>query len=193
MPSKQRKEDSQEVTPGSCSGWKVPERVAILETIKDGGTNSGDRTMPIVWREQLSVHNDIIDQDHKYLICLINSVELVLKHEDTIEYLPMLVDQLIDYTRIHFEREEKIQKKALFPLVSEHKRQHAEILEKLSELKTLANEYVEHLKNGQFDQDEDNVVTCKIMELARRWIVEHLVQEDKRMEYYLQKLPRSFS
>lgn len=149
--------------------------------------------MPIVWREQLSVHNDIIDQDHKYLICLINSVELVLKHEDTIEYLPMLVDQLIDYTRIHFEREEKIQKKALFPLVSEHKRQHAEILEKLSELKTLANEYVEHLKNGQFDQDEDNVVTCKIMELARRWIVEHLVQEDKRMEYYLQKLPRSFS
>ena len=149
--------------------------------------------MPIVWREQISVHNDIIDQDHKYLICLMNSIELALKHEDTIEYLSVFVDQLIDYTRIHFEREEAIQKKAQFPLLNEHKRQHTEILEKLSELKTLSDNYIDHLKSGKFDQDEDNQVTFKIMELARRWIVEHLVQEDKRMEYYLKKLPRSFS
>ena len=89
--------------------------------------------MPIVWREQISVGNNVIDQDHKYLICLINSVELALKHEDTMEYLPTFVQQLVAYTRDHFTREEAIQKKALYPLIKEHKREHEEILAQIRE------------------------------------------------------------
>ena len=68
--------------------------------------------MPIMWRDQISVGNDAIDQDHKYLICLINSVELALSHEDTVKHLPIFIGQLVEYTKEHFIREEEIQKKA---------------------------------------------------------------------------------
>jgi len=149
--------------------------------------------VPIVWREQISVGNDIIDQDHKYLICLINSVELALKQEDTLEYLPVYIRQLVAYTKEHFTREEGIQKKALYPLAREHKRAHAEILSKLGDLEKLVKAYIDKKQKDLLGLDEEAELNQKIMELARFWILEHLLKEDKRMEYYLRKLPRSLA
>lgn len=149
--------------------------------------------MPIVWREQISVGNNIIDQDHKYLLCLVNSVELALKHEDTVECLPVYIQQLVDYTREHFAREESIQKKAQFPLIDEHKREHMRILDKLSELVKVVDDYIEKKRRDALGLEEEADLNQKIMELARHWILDHVLKEDKRMEYYLRKLPRNFS
>ncbi len=148
--------------------------------------------MPIVWREQISVGNNIIDQDHKYLICLINSVELALKHEDTIEYLPVYMRQLVDYTKEHFTREEVIQKRAHYPAVIEHEQAHAEIIAKLEELDQLVKGYIDKKHKDLLGMEEEAELNQRIMELARHWVLQHILKEDKRMEYYLRKLPPNF-
>ena len=136
--------------------------------------------MPITWRKQISTGNDIIDQNHKYLICLFNSIELALSTPEALKYLPVYVDQLFEYTKEHFDREEKIQLKIDYPGYMEHKLQHQDILDHLEkvndELQQLVNEKDEEATNealkSQLDKD--------ILKLAREWIIDHLIKTDKK-------------
>lgn len=148
--------------------------------------------MAIVWREQMSVGNDIIDRDHKYLICLMNSIELALKHDDTLELLPVFTGQLVSYTEEHFAREEDIQKKAQYPLANEHKREHANLIQKLGELSHIVEDFIDKKTKDELDLEEETELNQKILALARQWILEHVIKEDKRMEHYLRKLPQNF-
>ena len=56
--------------------------------------------MPVVWRDEMSVGNDHIDRDHRYLLCLFNSIELALSHENK--------DELLLVSRKEFEKLEKL-------------------------------------------------------------------------------------
>lgn len=91
--------------------------------------------MPIVWRPQMSVGNDFVDNDHRYLLCLVNTVELALKQQEGYEDLRLALDQLVDYTHEHFAREEKLQIKVGYPEYANHKIQHQEILENVERLR----------------------------------------------------------
>lgn len=53
--------------------------------------------MPLEWREQLSVGNDLIDSDHKYLIEIINQAENGLKRKRLSEVTAAL-DSLSRYS-----------------------------------------------------------------------------------------------
>lgn len=85
--------------------------------------------MAIIWRPQMSVANDFVDNDHRYLLCLVNTVELALKTSDNAEDLRLALEQLVDYTHEHFAREEKLQIRVGYPDYANHKMQHQEILE----------------------------------------------------------------
>jgi len=63
--------------------------------------------MSLYWRDQLSVGNDLIDSDHKYLIEIINRAEASLNAKSRRE-LAQALDSLDQYSRVHFAREEKI-------------------------------------------------------------------------------------
>ena len=91
--------------------------------------------MPVLWQDKMSVGNRIIDDEHKYLFCLINSVEVALNLEDNERVLKMLFDQLEQYTKDHFKQEEKVQIKLKYAGYFEHKGEHQRILENIAELK----------------------------------------------------------
>lgn len=57
--------------------------------------------MSLQWRDQLSVGNDLIDSDHKYLIEIINRAEASLKAKNRRE-LAEALDSLDQYYRVHF-------------------------------------------------------------------------------------------
>ena len=104
--------------------------------------------MPIVWRDEMSVGNDHIDRDHRYLLCLFNLIELALSNEKRDEFLPVFFEQLFEYTKIHFNREEKTQLKLEYSGYYEHKMQHQEIVESLKEI----NDEL-HAKVPQYRED----------------------------------------
>ena len=134
--------------------------------------------MPIVWRDQMSVGNEHIDQDHKYLICLFNSIELALSNEKKDELLPMFFDQLLEYTKVHFDREERIQLKMQYPGHYEHKQKHQEIVQSLMEVNA-------ELQLGVEYRDD-------LLDLIRTWVVDHLIVTDQALKPYLKKLPKDF-
>lgn len=84
----------------------------------------------IVWREKMSVGHEVIDADHRYLLCLVNSVELALR---TDEPLDELLDQLVDYVKFHFKREEGIQMDVRYPNIEKHRSAHRQLADQLAE------------------------------------------------------------
>lgn len=167
--------------------------------------------MPVLWQDAMSVGNKIIDDEHKYLICLINSVELALKLEDNEKVMKMLIEQLEEYTHSHFVQEEKIQLKIKYPAYVEHKQEHQRILSQIAELKSKVFESLEKSVAAKAEADptgsktafegleapqpvkSQSAVEFEVVELLRSWILEHVLQTDMKMKKYLARLPENFA
>lgn len=178
--------------------------------------------MPIIWQEKMSISNKCIDDEHKYLFCLINSVEIALKLESGDQYIKMLLDQLEQYTRDHFRHEEEIQVKIKYPYYLQHKLEHQQILDQISALKSkilsnIANS--EENVAAQLDEVDTGIISptdpyledddiClevdsshppseelenEVVTLLRRWVLDHVLLSDRKMIKYLSRLPKSFS
>ena len=71
--------------------------------------------MPIQWREKLSVGDNAIDDDHKHLLCLLNGVEVLLKRHVSRDAILAFIDELTEYTSLHFSREEAVMFESNYP------------------------------------------------------------------------------
>ena len=126
--------------------------------------------MSLVWRKQLEIGNDAIDTDHKYLICLVNTVELTLRTREHRDVLPTTLEQLVDYTHTHFEREELIMLAMHYARYDQHKLQHQLLIRDLATIK----EKIEAKGDGDFSAEECTAVST----LFRHWLLDHIVKED---------------
>ena len=143
--------------------------------------------MPVIWRDQMSVANDNIDRDHRYLICLFNSIEMSMNRDDRLELLPAFFQQLLDYTKYHFEREEKIQLKMQFSDYMNHKMEHQRIIENLEQV----NGQLQKCVGGDVGS-LDAAFNKEVLALAREWIIDHLLKTDRELQPLLKKLPPDF-
>lgn len=90
--------------------------------------------MGLVWREQLSVGNGVIDADHKHLIGIINRVEHCLASKDRRE-IKAALDDLSQYAVVHFDREEKIAAAAGYTQVPHLSDSHRALLQNLEQVR----------------------------------------------------------
>jgi len=137
--------------------------------------------MPIRWRKQMSVGNLIIDLDHRYLLSLVNQVEYALRHPEESDHLQMALDQLSEYAREHFAREEKLQLRIQFRGYMPHKLAHQGLLERLDKIiaEVLSEKDPERLRSRQEE----------IVPLLRDWLLDHVLKEDMKMKADLENLP----
>ncbi|RDE22830.1 hypothetical protein DV711_09695 [Motiliproteus coralliicola] len=178
--------------------------------------------MPVVWQDAMSVGNLIIDDEHKYLFCLINGVELALKLDNNRAILKQLFEQLEEYTLSHFRQEEKTQLKMKYPGYIEHKMEHQRILEQMAALRqrVLESEPIsaeedlevileqETAKIDNYGEpgsgaaepepaesdslNLDPQVQEQVVGLLRGWVLDHVLKTDMQMKKYLQRLPKNF-
>jgi hemerythrin len=141
--------------------------------------------MPIVWRDQMSVGNALIDNDHRYLLCLVNTVELALRLEENTDLLEVALDQLLQYTRDHFGREEALQVKIQYPGYPAHKAEHQALLEKLLGLqRQLA---------AAGGEGAAGVDPMRLSDLLRHWVLDHVLKTDMQMRAYLVRYPPTYA
>jgi len=126
--------------------------------------------MTMIWRKQLEIGDEAIDKDHKYLICLINTVELTLRIPQHRDMLPTTLTQLVEYTHEHFEREESIMLAMSYPHYDRHKQQHQLLIRELTAIK----QKIEAKHDGGFTDDECD----SLANLFRHWLADHLMKED---------------
>lgn len=145
--------------------------------------------MPIIWRESMAIGHPTIDSQHKYLFCLVNAVELALQVDNPAKVTGFYLDQLIEYTRSHFEDEEKIQITIQYPQHNEHKTQHREIIENLEELKA---RLLPKSADGDAEEEARLERMCSktlddVVGFLRHWILDHVLHTDIHMKPYLRR------
>lgn len=134
----------------------------------------------IAWQDDMSVGNAKIDNDHKYLLSIINTIEAALDCEEPVQVLLFYVSQLITYGQEHFDREEVYQKVIKFPNREAHKKEHAAMMEKITNIK-------ENLQS-QADSEAYQLTTPHLLNILRDWTLNHFKQEDMKMKEYFKAL-----
>jgi hemerythrin-like metal-binding protein len=91
----------------------------------------------------------------------------------------MFFTQLLEYTIYHFNREAKIQIKMGFPGHFEQKKEHQSIVSQLEEVNAELQKEVPSYRDN-------------LLDMIRKWVVDHLIVTDRALAPHLKKLPGSF-
>ncbi len=135
--------------------------------------------MALQWREQLSVGNDLIDADHKYLIEIINLAEQALKSKNPVA-LAAALDNLARYSKMHFSREETIATAAGYPEAAHLHISHEALITTLTQIKEEIGDAWEAPAAEHFSA------------FLRDWLINHVIKEDLLMKPCLKKLSPRF-
>jgi hemerythrin len=135
--------------------------------------------MGLQWRDQLSVGNDLIDGDHKYLIDIINKAEACMKANNRLDLVAVL-DELAHYGQTHFEREEMVAKAVGYPNTGQLHDSHTKLVVSLSKVRA-------DLGNNWTDEAQLQFST-----FLRDWLIQHVIREDIPMKPWMTKFSPRF-
>jgi hemerythrin len=131
-----------------------------------------EQASKIRWKEEYSVGITHIDQDHKKLINLLNQFTIAYDHAMSEDFEKKALEELIEYTQYHFDREEKLMRENDYPDFEAHKAKHQEMIEQVSTFVELYNE------KGHDAMQE-------ISEFLTVWLINHINGTDKEYTQYL--------
>ena len=121
----------------------------------------------IGWRNEYSVGNEEIDNQHKKIFKLINELyeAFVTKKNDlsTDEVLA----ELRDYSINHFKMEEKMFEKYNYAYKVEHKKEHESFINTVDNI-------IEESKGNK------KLLSMKLTNFLQKWLVNHILEEDMK-------------
>ena len=140
-----------------------------------------ENSMSLVWREQLSLGNDVLDSDHRYLIDIINRIERSLEARDGKELLAAL-DSLSRYSQEHFAREEKIAHLIGYSQFDKLSLSHEILFRELDQARR---------NIGEITQEWSPAAIARFNAFLKNWLIGHVIKEDLLMKPVLKKHPSS--
>lgn len=120
----------------------------------------------LTWNHACSVGVRAMDDQHGILMDAMNELRLALVHGAGREQVSKLLDQLIEFTRMHFASEEYLMEQAGFPELAEHRRLHHSILAQILEA-------AHRLQYGE------GVEIRPLLCYLRDWFIEHIESTDR--------------
>lgn len=126
----------------------------------------------LVWTDQLSVGIESIDSQHKRLFAIGNRLA-GLSHQtsDNQNVVAGVYQELLDYTKYHFQHEEELMSQQNYADSAEHLRQHAEFLREIEQF------------GKRLEQGQDNAMN--LAKFVHKWLLEHIGREDKALGVFL--------
>ncbi|HEY0833783.1 MAG TPA: bacteriohemerythrin [Azospirillum sp.] len=126
----------------------------------------------ITWNDSMSVGVEDLDNDHRTLIDLINQVAAADSRQDRIN-LEAVLDELIDYTVFHFDKEEGYMERAGYPDLPGHRAIHVQLTQQVLDIRARV---VANHQSGVGDE---------ILDFLSRWLREHILRSDALYRPYL--------
>jgi hemerythrin len=121
------------------------------------------------WRDSYRTHIPEIDADHQRLFALAASLDrAVLDGRGEQAVRPALLE-LVEYTRTHFETEERLMAAARYPGLEAHRQEHAAFLAGLRRRLELPA----------------SVIAKDVSLMLGNWLVDHVVRTDRDYVPYL--------
>lgn len=129
----------------------------------------------MTWNEQLKVGIDVIDDDHRKLVELINELHDGMMAGCNREALGSILDRLVSYTRLHFAREEEFFARTGY-LDAAHKKAHADLMAQMIDL------------TAKFKGELLAAPSPLIMDFLKDWLNDHILGSDKKCAAHLNSM-----
>ncbi|MDR0569553.1 MAG: bacteriohemerythrin [Spirochaetaceae bacterium] len=134
----------------------------------------------VKWDERYAVGIALIDEQHKQLIDLTDSLYAACRQGGTFvrNHFGEVLRATVDYVAFHFSTEEKIMERIRYPDFLAHKREHENFVKKI----------LEDRKN--FEEGK-NFVPYGFTHFLKEWILSHIAVSDKLFVAYIQRRKKS--
>ena len=121
----------------------------------------------IKWKEELSVNNTQIDNQHKELFRLINEFYNGVVNQTGKSAMSKVIYDLEAYVITHFKTEEEKMERAGYDLIKEHKAEHAKFIETVADFRKRFN-------------DGRLLLSLEVTAFIKNWITDHISQTDQQ-------------
>ena len=126
----------------------------------------------ITWKKEFEVGYAKVDDQHKELVRIINSLADAMGSGKGKEELGKVLHFLAEYTVSHFGTEEALMKSNSYPGYAAHKKIHEDLLAQVGDLVT------------KFDSGK-SVLTVQVMNFLQDWLIKHIQGEDTKLAGFL--------
>ncbi len=126
--------------------------------------------MYLHWNDTLATGHPRIDSDHKKLLDVVNRLADAMGRGFGKETCVAVLDELIKHTKSHFEMEEALMRSlgARYVDAAAHRRQHAKLLEDVSDFQT-------QFRSGTL------TLSVPLKQFLEGWLFQHVKDSDKAL------------
>ncbi|MCL4537578.1 MAG: bacteriohemerythrin [Nitrospirae bacterium] len=124
------------------------------------------------WSDKYSVNINEIDNQHKKLIGIINELHDAMSKGKSNDILSNVLQDLIDYTRVHFANEERIMNMHGYHDYTAHKAAHEDLLRQVTK-------FDKEFREGKFG------LSIQMMNFLKDWLSKHILETDKKYSPFL--------
>ena len=125
--------------------------------------------MPLMtWTEKMSVGIGVIDTDHQKLVSMVNELYDGIQAGKGKEKLGSVLDALVDYTKMHFAREEKFFAQTAYPDSAAHKKEHEALTKQVADVQ------------AKFKAGATSTLSLEVMNFLKNWLINHIQGSDKK-------------
>ncbi len=121
----------------------------------------------IEWSNQMSVGVFEIDLQHKKLVGMLNHLFEAMQEGKSSRILKTIIDELVEYTKVHFETEEKYFHQFSYAEKEEHIEEHKSFVDTLEK-------FISDYKAGRIGLSAD------LLRFLRKWLFAHIMGSDKK-------------
>ncbi|MDH5391757.1 MAG: bacteriohemerythrin [Gammaproteobacteria bacterium] len=132
----------------------------------------------IKWQDDMSIGLQLIDEDHKILINLINELQTATQYKVDNTKIDAIMQRLISYTKYHFDREEFLMRNNNYPDYRNHKKLHEQMIEKMAAC-------MDKYKNDPEHTIDDT------LNFLKPWLINHIKGNDREYIPYLKNMDLS--
>ncbi|MFO1127919.1 MAG: bacteriohemerythrin [Rhodospirillales bacterium] len=135
--------------------------------------------MPFRWRDNLSLGVPAVDKDHRHLMALLNRLHYSMLGGDDRTAIGGVLDELVDYTRTHFRREEMLMRRSGYPDYAAHCRLHEVLTAQVAS------------QQSRFHCDPQAFDVGRFYRFLGDWLTMHILGEDMKLKPWIEKLEGS--
>jgi hemerythrin len=126
----------------------------------------------ILWDDTLDTGHAPMDADHKELAKLFNLLREAAHGPNGKQSCGVVLDQIIEHARTHFQREQRLMAEHRYPKIQEHAAEHAMLLDQ-------ARDYRASLEDGTTGPQ------IALADFPDVWLAFHILFSDKDLARFL--------
>ncbi|OEU69059.1 MAG: hypothetical protein BA863_00765 [Desulfovibrio sp. S3730MH75] len=126
------------------------------------------------WIDSLSVGVESIDDEHKKLIKIANSIIKMSRDFSDTDQFTRAMSYLREYTVLHFSNEEAYMVSINYPDLTKHSAEHAR-------LKRIVKEFQSKIYH------KEEIESDEVLEFMKGWLVAHVLGSDMKIKEYIEE------